>query len=233
MKTFHRILIKISGEVFAGNEKSGLDHQSIQSIAAEITEVYHTDKEIGIVIGAGNILRGSSTNFLTRVKSDSAGMLGTAINSIALQDILQKEFHIPAVVLGAFGVEGMFPKSTPETIIQSFQKKEIIIFAGGIGCPYFSTDTAGVLKALEIGADIMIKSTKVDGIYNKDPLKNPDAVKFDHISYEQVLSQKLNVMDLTAISLAMENKLPLAVIDITEKTLNRFLHDQSIGTLVS
>lgn len=226
-----RVLIKVSGEMLG--EQGGIDQDLLTHMASILNQAYKQNIEIAIVIGAGNIMRGTSTKFLDRQHADSAGMLGTAINSIALQNCLEKNFGTASIVLGAFSIDGMFDQATPQNIQQAFEKNQIIIFAGGIGSPFFSTDTAGVLKALEINAELMIKATKVDGVYNKDPKKYPDAAKYDSISYQEVLEKKLHVMDLTAISLAMENNLPIRVTELTEKNLVDILNGKSIGTLVS
>ena len=228
-----RILIKASGEMLGGAQGSGLDHDALLSLAQDLKQAHYTGAQLGVVIGAGNIMRGTSAQYLTRSKADSAGMLGTAINAIALQDILQKECQIDCVVLGAFSIDGMFEKSSPQLLDNYFAQKKVVIFAGGTGAPYFSTDTAGVLKALEMNADIMIKATKVDGVYDKDPHKFADAKKYDKISYQDVLAQQLNIMDLTATSLAMENNLPIRVVDLSGDNLVAIINQKSIGTLVS
>lgn len=228
-----RILIKVSGEMLGGSLGYGLDQEALFTMARDLKSAYDTGTQLGIVIGAGNIMRGSSTQYLSRAKADSIGMLGTAMNSIALQDTLQKDFHMDCVVFGSFNIDGMFFKSSPQLLEESFAKNQLVIFAGGTGAPYFSTDTTGVLKALEINADLMIKATKVDGIYDKDPMKNPDAKKYETISYQEVLIQRLNVMDLTATSLAMQNNLPIRVTNFTGENLVDIINNKSIGTLVS
>ncbi|MGL4394392.1 MAG: UMP kinase [Brevinema sp.] len=226
-----RVLIKLSGEMLG--EQGGIDHNSLMEMASIIKTASQHNVKIGIVIGAGNIMRGSSTKFLDRTRSDSAGMLGTAINAIALQNCLEKDFGVKSRVLGSFAIDGMFDQANPDLVQDLFEKNTIVIFAGGTGAPFFSTDTAGVLKALEIGADLMIKATKVDGVYNKDPKKHSDAVKYDTISYQEVLEKQLHVMDLTAISLAMEQSLPIRVTELTAENITALLSGQSIGTLVS
>ncbi len=222
-----KILIKVSGEMLG----QGFDKSAIWTMADQLKKAYQTNAHIGVVIGAGNIMRGASTKFVTRSKADGAGMLGTAINSIVLQDILEKDFSVPSIVLGSFAIEGICPQASPSLIYDSFENKKLIIFAGGTGAPFFSTDTAGVLKALEMNAELMIKATKVDGVYDKDPQKFPDAKKYQHISYMETLNQQLGVMDLTAISLAMENHLPLRV-GILED-LASIINGENLGTLIS
>ncbi|MGL4388910.1 MAG: uridine monophosphate kinase [Brevinema sp.] len=226
-----RVLIKLSGEMLG--EQGGIAHESLMEMSSIMKTASQFDSKIGVVIGAGNIMRGSSTKFLDRVRSDAAGMLGTAINAMALQNCLEKDFGVKSCVLGAFAIDGMFEKASPDIVCDYFKQGYLIIFAGGTGSPFFSTDTAGVLKALEINADLLIKATKVDGVYDKDPKKYADAVKFDQISYQEVLDKNLSVMDLTAISLAMEQSLPIRVTELTEKNITALLKGQSIGTLVS
>ncbi|MGL4563297.1 MAG: uridine monophosphate kinase [Brevinema sp.] len=226
-----RVLIKVSGEMIG--EQGGIDHVHLMNMAETLHNAYHLNVQIGVVIGAGNIMRGTSTKFLDRTKADAAGMLGTAINSIALQNCLEKDFGIKSCVLGSFAIDGMFDQANPDRVAELFKQQYMIIFAGGTGSPFFSTDTAGVLKALEINADLLIKATKVDGVYDKDPKKYSDAIKFDSISYKEVLAHQLNVMDLTAISLAMEQKLPIRVTQLTKENITDILTGKSIGTLVS
>ena len=164
-----RILIKASGEMLGGTGGYGLDQDSLLTLAKYLKQAHDTGAQLGIVIGAGNIMRGTSAQYLTRTKADSAGMLGTAINAIVLQDILQQEFQLDCIVLGAFSIDGMFQQSSPQLLDTYFTQKKVVIFAGGTGAPYFSTDTAGVLKALEMNADLMINVTKDDRVYKKDP----------------------------------------------------------------
>ncbi len=228
-----RILIKASGEMLGGTGGYGLDQDSLLTLAKYLKQAHDTGAQLGIVIGAGNIMRGTSAQYLTRTKADSAGMLGTAINAIVLQDILQQEFQLDCIVLGAFSIDGMFQQSSLQLLDTYFTQKKVVIFAGGTGAPYFSTDTAGVLKALEMNADLMIKATKVDGVYDKDPHQFPDAKKYDFISYQEILAKKLNVMDFTATSLAMENNLPIRVVNLSGDNLVSIINKKSIGTLVS
>ena len=226
-----RVLIKVSGEMLLGKD-SAIDKNALTEMAHILQKAYHTGTQIAVVIGAGNIIRGGSTDFLLRTKADQAGMLGTAINAIALQDILQRELSVSSVVLGAFPISGMFQQQSPKNISNAFKDHSIIIFAGGTGAPFFSTDTAVVLKALEIKADILIKATKVDGVYDKDPVLYSDAVKYDRISYQDAISQQLKVMDLTALSLAMENRLPIRVTKLSSENIIGIINGKEIGTLV-
>ncbi len=226
-----RILIKVSGEMLGGTVGQGFDKSALWTMAEQLKKAYETNAHIGVVIGAGNIMRGASAEFVTRSKADGAGMLGTAINSIVLQDILEKDFSVPNIILGAFSIEGICPQASPSLIQDSFENKKMIIFAGGTGAPFFSTDTAGVLKALEMHADIIIKATKVDGVYDKDPQKFPDAKKYQQISYMETLNQQLGIMDLTAISLAMENNLPICVGNLND--LTDIISGKPAGTIIS
>ncbi len=229
IETIKRILIKTSGEMLGGS----FDEDSINFMAKSLKAAYETGADIGVVIGAGNIMRGAGAHYIQRSKADSAGMLGTVINSIVLQDTLENKFDIPSIVLGAFEIDGICRKNSPSLIKESFEQKKIIIFGGGTGAPYFSTDTAGVLKALEMGAELMVKATKVDGVYDKDPKKFSDAKKYAEISYMDTLEQKLGVMDLTAASLAMENHLPIRVVDLKGENLAGIIKGQNLGTLIS
>ncbi len=224
-----KILIKVSGEMLG----DVFDEERIYYMAECLQKARETGACIGVVIGAGNIMRGAGASYLHRSKADSAGMLGTVINSIVLQDVLESRYQTPCTVLGAFEIAGMCGKASPAAISQNFEEGRLVIFAGGTGAPYFSTDTAGVLKALEMDAELMVKATKVDGVYDKDPVKYPDAVKYDKLSYIDAISQKLGVMDLTAASLAMENNLPMRVIDLTPENLTGIIKGQNLGTLIS
>lgn len=230
---YQKILIKLSGEMLAGDLGHGLNQKSLLFMAEALKGAYATKAQIGVVIGAGNIMRGATAQYLTRTKADAAGMLGTSINAIALQDVLQKEYQIDAIVLGSFSISGVFDQASPQLLEECFAHRKLVIFAGGTGSPYFSTDTAGVLKALEMQATLMIKATKVDGVYDKDPMEFPDAQKYDQISYQEVLQKRLNIMDLTATSLAMENDLPIRVTNISQQNLIDIIEGKSVGTLVS
>lgn len=231
---YDRVLIKISGEILGDAAGACLSGKNIRSVCTQLANVNKSAVQAGVVIGAGNVIRGATAQFLDRVRADSIGMLGTVVNTLALQNVLFRDFQVQSVVCGSFPIEGMVSKLNPDQIEKAFSNNKLILFAGGTGAPFFSTDTAGVLKALEINAKLMIKATKVDGVYDKDPLKFADAKRYETISYEEVLEKKLNVMDWTATSLAMEHKLPIRVTDIfQEGQLNAVISGQSFGTLVS
>lgn len=231
---YNRVLIKISGEILGDAAGTCLAAENMHSVCAQLKTVSKSGVQAGVVIGAGNVMRGATAQFLDRVRADSIGMLGTVVNALALQNVLFRDFQVQSVICGSFPIEGMVSKLNPDQIEDAFSKNKLILFAGGTGAPFFSTDTAGVLKALEINAQLMIKATKVDGVYDKDPLKFADAKRYETISYEEVLEKKLNVMDWTATSLAMEHKLPIRVTDIfQEGQLNAIVSGQSFGTLVS
>lgn len=231
---YDRVLIKISGEILGDAMSTCLSEKNIRSVCTQLANVNQSGVQAGVVIGAGNVMRGATAQFLDRVRADSIGMLGTVINALALQNVLFRDFQVQSIVCGAFPIEGMVSKLNPDQIEHAFTNNNLILFAGGTGAPFFSTDTAAVLKALEINAELMIKATKVDGVYDKDPLKFADAKRYETISYEEVLEKKLNIMDWTATSLAMEHKLPIRVTDIfQEGQLNAVISGQSFGTLVS
>ncbi|MGL5255062.1 MAG: uridine monophosphate kinase [Brevinema sp.] len=231
MIKYKRVLLKISGEVLAGDSGSGFDEATVEHVCSILKEAYELGCQLSVVCGAGNIMRGAGSQWLDRFPADQAGMLGTAINTLVIQNTLQR-MGVSASVCGSFAIEGMIPKLTPTQINETL-KTAILIFAGGTGAPFFSTDTTGVLKALETSSDLMIKATKVDGVYCSDPLKNESAKFFAQISYSEILEKKLKVMDLPAISLAMENHLPLRVTDIFQKdAVTSIIKGQNIGTLI-
>ncbi|SFB69351.1 uridylate kinase [Brevinema andersonii] len=231
---YDRVLIKISGEILGDGAGMCLAAENMHSVCAHLETVNRLGVQAGIVVGAGNVMRGATSQFLDRVRADSIGMLGTVVNALALQNVLFRDFQVQSVICGSFPIEGMVAKLDPDQIQDAFSKNKLILFAGGTGAPFFSTDTAGVLKALEINANLMIKATKVDGVYDKDPLKFADAKRYETISYEEILEKKLNVMDWTATSLAMEHKLPIRVTDIFQDgQLSSIIAGQSVGTLVS
>lgn len=228
---YQKVLIKISGEVLGGQAGSGFDEPSLREVCSVLKEAHATGSQISVVCGAGNIMRGAGAGYLGRSRADNAGMLGTAVNILVLEGLLL-EMGVPALACGAFNIEGILPKLSPSQMEEK-GKGHLLLFAGGTGCPYFSTDTAGVLKALETSSQLMIKATKVDGVYSADPKKDPSAKLYQRISYAEVLNKKLGVMDLTAVSLAMENKLPLRVTDIFRKgAVKAIIEGKDIGTLV-
>ena len=232
---YKRILLKLSGEMLAGPKKTGIDAESIAQIAQDVKAAYDTGVEIGLVIGGGNIFRGvaASAQGMDRASSDYMGMLATCINALALQDALEKA-HVPTRVQSAIEMAEIAEPYIRRRAIRHLEKKRLVIFAAGTGNPYFTTDTAASLRAMEINAEILMKATKVDAIYDKDPNKHSDAKKYDKISYIDVLNQGLQVMDSTAISLCMDNKLPILTFDLA-KTGNilKAVLGETIGTLVS
>ncbi|MEJ5283929.1 MAG: UMP kinase [Brevinematia bacterium] len=231
---YKRVLIKVSGEVFGG-KNGGLDYEAISKVAKQISEAYELSTQIGIVVGGGNIIRGiDSEKFgVLRTTADYMGMLATVINSLALQSILEEKFGIPTRVQSALVVSSVAESFIRRRAIRHLEKGRIVIFAAGTGNPYFSTDTAAALRAIEINADIMMKATKVDGVYDKDPKKHNDATKFEEINYQEVLKKQLKVMDSTAIALCMENDLPVMVLDIfTEGNIKNAILGKKVGTLI-
>jgi uridylate kinase len=231
---YKRVLLKLSGEVLAGPAGYGIHLQTIQQIAADIKTAHEAGAQIGIVIGGGNIFRGvaHSAQGMDRASSDYMGMLATVINSLALQDALEK-FEIPTRVQTAIGMAAIAEPYIRRKAIRHLEKGRIVIFGAGTGNPYFTTDTAAALRAKEIDAEVLLKATKVDGIFDSDPAKNPDAKKFDQIKYIDVLNKGLRIMDLTAVSLCMDHELPIISFDLTKPgNILRAIQGQPIGTLV-
>jgi len=233
---YNRILLKLSGEVLSGKEKFGIDYSIVSSLANQIKKIYKQNIEIGIVIGGGNIFRGVSSEEegMDRVSGDYIGMMATIMNSVALQNELEK-LDCDTRVMSALSIRQLAEPYIRRRATRHLEKGRIVIFAGGTGNPYFTTDTAAVLRAIEIKADIIIKGTKVDGVYDSDPFKNDNAIKYDSLSYKEVIDDELQVMDLTAITLCKENKLPISVIDINNKNnLENFLFSSNkIGTIIT
>jgi uridylate kinase len=232
---YKRILLKLSGEVLQGEKGYGIDPKVLSFMAEEIKKTKEIGAEIAIIIGGGNIFRGLSAVAeagMDRSAADYMGMLATVMNSIALQDILEK-LGIPTRVQTAIEIQKVAEPYIRRRAIRHIEKGRIVIFAGGTGNPFFSTDTAASLRAVEIGADILLKATKVDGVYTKDPLKDPDAKKFDEITYLEILNQNLKIMDVTAISLCKENSLPIIVFDLMkEDNIKKVVLGEKIGTLI-
>lgn len=231
---YKRILLKLSGEALAGNQGTGINTTVIQQIAQDIKVAHETGVEIGLVIGGGNIFRGiaASAQGMDRASSDYMGMLATCINSLALQDALEKA-NVPTRVQSAIEMNEIAEPYIRRRAVRHLEKGRIVIFAAGTGNPYFTTDTAAALRAMEINAEILMKATKVDGIYDKDPTKYPDAKRYDKISYIDVLKQGLQVMDSTAISLCMDNKLPIMTFDLAKQgNILKAVQGDSIGTVV-
>ncbi|MEK7798070.1 MAG: UMP kinase, partial [Nitrospirota bacterium] len=231
---YKRILLKISGEVLAGEQSFGLDARMIQYIASEVAEVAAMGVEVAVVIGGGNIFRGidAADGGMERASADYMGMLATMLNALALQNALEKLGTVTRVQ-SAIDMRQLAEGYIRRRAIRHLEKKRVVIFAAGTGNPYFSTDTAAALRAMEIGAEIILKGTKVSGIYNDDPMKNPKAVKFDRLSFLAVIDKRLKVMDSTAISLCMDHNLPIIVFNVKEKgNIKRIVQGEQLGTLV-
>jgi len=231
---YKRILLKISGEVLAGDQSFGLDAKMIEYIASEIAEVAALGVEVAVVIGGGNIFRGidAADGGMERSSADYMGMLATMLNALALQSALEKQ-GVATRVQSAIEMHQLAEGYIRRRAIRHLEKKRIVIFAAGTGNPYFSTDTAAALRAMEIGAEVILKGTKVSGIYDADPMKNPKAVKFDRLSFLTVIDKRLKVMDSTAISLCMDHNLPIIVFNVKEKgNIKRIVEGEQLGTLV-
>ena len=231
---YKRVLLKVSGEALAGKQGTGINTSVIQQIATDVAEAYKAGVEIGLVIGGGNIYRGvaASAEGMDRASADYMGMLATCINALALQDALEKA-GVPTRVQTAIEMAEIAEPYIRRKAIRHLEKGRIVIFGAGTGNPFFTTDTAASLRAMEINAQVIMKATKVDGIYDKDPMKYPDAVKFDKITYIDVLNRGLQVMDSTAISMCMDNKLPIITFDLHKQgNILRAVMGEQIGTLV-
>lgn len=232
---YHRILLKLSGEALAGPEGFGIDPQGAMQIAKRVREVREMGVDVAIVIGAGNLWRGREglATGMDRSTADYMGMLATVMNALALMDALER-IDVITRVQSAVEMRSVAEPYIRRRAIRHLEKGRVVIFGGGTGNPYFSTDTAAALRAMEIGADVLIKATKVDGVYDKDPKRFSDAVRFDHLTYIDTLNRRLEVMDSTAISLCMENKLPILVLNLwDENALRRVLLGEAVGTLVT
>lgn len=231
---FRRILLKLSGEVLAGEQGFGIDPKKATELANEVKSIYEMGVSIGLIIGAGNIFRGlqAATKGMDRVTGDYLGMLATIMNAISLQDALEK-VGVQTRTLSAITVSKIAEPYIRRRALRHMEKGRLVIIAGGTGNPYFTTDTAAALRATELNAEVLIKGTKVDGIYDKDPVVNSDAKRYKSISFNEVLLKNLRVMDLTAITLCKENALPIRVFNINNKgDLKRLLNGEDIGTTV-
>ncbi len=221
--------------MLAGSQAYGIHPEILTTLAQEIGEVVHMDVEVALVIGGGNIFRGiaASASGMERASADYMGMLATMLNALALQNALEK-LDIPTRVLSAIEMKQLAEGYIRRRAIRHLEKKRVVIFAAGTGNPYFTTDTAAALRAMEIGADILLKGTKVNGIYDSDPATNPSATMFEEIQFLTILNKSLHVMDSTALTLCMDNKLPLLVFNLTQSgNLKRVVHGEKIGTLVT
>ena len=231
---YKRILLKLSGEALLGKNTYGIDNERLLDYAKEIKELHSIGVEIAIVIGGGNIYRGLSgaQNGIDRVQADYMGMLATVINGLALQNALES-IKVPTRLQTAIKMESIAEPFIKRKATRHLEKGRVVIFGSGTGNPYFTTDSAAVLRAIEINADVILKGTRVDGIYNEDPEKNKKAIKFDDISFEETIKQGLKIMDTTAFTLSKENKLPIIVFDINIKgNLTKVVSGKKIGTRV-
>jgi len=232
---YKRILLKLSGESLMGNKSYGIDPAKVLEFVNEIKILYEKGVQIGIVIGGGNIFRGLSEagQAMDRTQGDFMGMLATVINAMALQSVFLNE-NIPAELVSGLKIDKIADEVNPLKVKKALSENKIVIFSGGTGNPFFTTDTGAVLRALEINADVILKGTRVDGIYDKDPEKYADAVKYDLIGYDESLQKGLKIMDATAFALAKDNHLPIVVFDMnTQGNLYKVVSGENIGTLVN
>ncbi|MEM1089242.1 MAG: UMP kinase [Pseudomonadota bacterium] len=232
---YRRILLKLSGEALLGNEDYGIDPLVIQRLAREVREVAALGVQVGIVIGGGNIFRGAglAAAGMDRVTGDHMGMLATVINALAMQDALEK-ISVTARVMSAIKINEVCEDYIRRRAIRHLEKGRVVLFAAGTGNPFFTTDSAASLRAVEIGADLVLKATKVDGIYSADPVSNPDAERFERLSYDEVIQKDLRVMDTSAIVLCRDQSVPLRIFDINNAgALLRIMQGEPIGTLVA
>ncbi|MFH1259529.1 MAG: UMP kinase [Elusimicrobiota bacterium] len=232
---YKRIILKLSGEVLKGDKEGGIDAKTLKNLAEEIAEVHRMGVELCIVIGGGNIWRGLKEvgdKGIHRVTSDYIGMLATIINAMALQDALEKE-KVATRVQSAIEITKLSEPYIRRKAVRHLEKGRVVIFAGGTGNPYFTTDTTAALRANEVEAEIIFKGTKVDGVYNDDPGKNPQAKKFDRLSFMEAIRRRLKIMDVTALSLCMDNDLPVLVFNMQKKgNLRRAVIGEKVGTII-
>jgi uridylate kinase len=232
---YKRILLKLSGEALGGEEGAGIDPVSVNDMARQVAEVRELGVEVVVVVGGGNIFRGlsGSERGIDRTTGDYMGMLATVINALALQDALEK-LSVPTRVQSAISMSQVAEPFIRRRAVRHLEKGRVVIFAAGTGNPYFSTDTAAALRANEIGAQVILKATKVDGVYTKDPKKHADAKRYDQVSYTEALQRQLKVMDAAAFAVCMDNKMPIIVFDFfAEHNLRRVVLGEPIGTLVT
>ena len=229
-----RVLLKLSGEVLAGDQGHGLDTVALERLSGEIQDGVRDGTELGIVIGGGNIIRGTAATAegLERAAADSMGMLATVINALALQDVLERR-GLTTRVLSAIEMRALAEPYIRRRAVRHLEKGRVVLLAAGTGHPYFTTDTAAVLRAVEIGADVLLKGTKVDGVFSEDPIRNPAAVRYDSLSYPEAIDRRLQVMDMTAFTMGMDNRLPIVVFNVTVPgNLARALRGDPVGTRV-
>ena len=231
---YSRVLLKLSGEALAGQKGTGFDFDVMKRLATEISDIVKLGAAVGLVIGGGNIVRGAqlSKMGMDRVGADYMGMLGTVINALAMQDVLEKN-GLQTRVMTAIGMEALAEPFIRRRAMRHFEKGRVVIFAAGTGNPYFSTDTAAALRAIQIHAEVIVKATSVDGVYSADPKLDPDATRYSEISYRDVMVKELGVMDQTAITLCKENKLPIIVLNIHRHgEVAKALMGERVGTIV-
>src|ERR1700760_688797 len=235
MPGYQRVLLKLSGEVLAGGASFGIDAEKVKALAREVADVAAAGVQVGVVVGGGNIFRGvaAAAQSMDRVTADHMGMLATVINSLALSDALE-QIGLPTRVMSAIEMHQVAEPYIRRRAIRHMEKGRLVIFAAGTSNPYFSTDTAATLRALEIKAEVIAKATRVDGVYDKDPLKFPDAVLYPEITYTEVLSRGLAVMDATSIAMCRDNKLPILVFNLnTHGNIMRMVSGEEVGTIIS
>lgn len=228
---YNRVLIKLSGEALAGDKGFGLDYPTVLEICKNIKDAHELGAEIAIVVGGGNFWRGRTSGDMERTRADQIGMLATVMNALSVADALEK-LGVEVRVQAALQMQQVAEPYIRNRATRHLEKGRVVIFACGTGNPFFSTDTAAALRAAEINADIIFKATMVDGVYNKDPKKYPDAVKYDTLSFTQVLNDQLNVMDMTAATMCRDNKLPILVFDMADGNIVKAIKGEPIGTLV-
>ncbi len=231
---YKRILLKLSGEALMGEQDFGISPEILSRVAVEVKSLIDAGVEVGMVIGGGNIFRGVSlaSSGMDRTAADHMGMLATVINALAMQDAIEQN-GMKVRVMSAFSIHSVCEDYIRRRAVRHLEKGRVVIFAAGTGNPFFTTDSAASLRGIEINADVVIKGTKVDGVYNADPMKDKTAVRYDQLGYDQVIKEKLGVMDTTAIVLCRDNKMPIRVYDMSEKgALLRMMQGENIGTLV-
>lgn len=231
---YKRILLKLSGEALSNSNGNSIGLDQLDHYCNEIADAYAMGVQVAIVIGGGNIFRGIQgiNSGFSRLQGDYMGMMATVINSLALEEMLL-QYNISSKILGAIAIDNICEKFYFKNAIKLLEQNKVIILSGGTGNPLFTTDSAAALRSIEIGADVLLKGTKVDGVYTDDPNKNPNAKKYDHLSYDEAFEKKLKVLDLTAYTLCMENKLPIIVYDATKKgNLKKVLNNEKIGTII-
>ena len=234
MPHYKRILLKLSGEALAGDHGYGIDPVTVSKICQEVVDVAHLGTQVAMVIGGGNIFRGmaGAARGMDRSSADYMGMLATVMNAVAVQDAMET-LGVPTRVLSAITMQEICEPYIKRRAERHLEKGRVVICAGGTGNPFFTTDTAAALRGMELKCDVIIKATKVDGVYDKDPVKHADAVRYTSIAFEDVLSQRLGVMDATAISLAMENSMPIVVCNMFGGAIFRLINGENVGTLVT